>query len=101
MVPSAIVVLAALPVGGAGKVDRAALPEPALRSAAARIAPKTELERQLLAVWEAVLARHDLGTTDNFFDVGGDSIMSLQIVARARTLGIRVTPKQIFEQPTV
>ncbi|WP_394851110.1 non-ribosomal peptide synthase/polyketide synthase [Pendulispora rubella] len=101
MVPSAIVVLPALPVGGSGKVDRAALPEPALRSAAGRTAPATELERQLLAIWEAVLARTDLGTGDDFFDAGGDSIMSLQIVARARALGIRVTPKQIFEQPTV
>ncbi|WP_394844480.1 non-ribosomal peptide synthase/polyketide synthase [Pendulispora brunnea] len=101
MVPSAIVVLPALPIGGSGKVDRAALPEPALRSATARVAPETELERQLLAIWEAVLARADLGTGDNFFDAGGDSIMSLQIVARARALAIRVTPKQIFEQPTV
>jgi len=48
-----------------------------------------------------VLGRDDLGVTDNFFEAGGDSIQSLQIIARAREAGWRLTPRQVFEHPTV
>ncbi|HVW28435.1 MAG TPA: amino acid adenylation domain-containing protein, partial [Polyangiaceae bacterium] len=99
MVPSAFVVLASLPLTPGGKIDRAALPEPSIASK--RVAPSTEIERTLLAIWEAVLGRSELGVTDDFFAVGGDSIQSLRIVARARAEGISFSLKQMFEHSTV
>ncbi|MDR5835727.1 non-ribosomal peptide synthetase [Caballeronia sp. LZ034LL] len=101
MVPSAIAVLDALPVMQNGKVDRAALPPVALVAQGERIAPRNEAERIVLALWAAVLGRDDLGVDDDFFAVGGDSILSLQLIARARAQGWLVTPRQVFEHPTV
>ena len=99
MVPQAFVHLDALPLMGNGKVDRHALPAPDITLA--RVAPSTAAEQALLAIWRTVLGRDDLGVTDNFFEAGGDSILSLQIVARARQAGYVLGPRQVFEQPTV
>src|SRR6185369_5836881 len=84
MVPSEIVALASLPLMPNGKVDRAALPEPDVRIATAPVAPRNAAEEALLAVWRSVLKRDDIGVMDNFFALGGDSILSLQVIARAR-----------------
>ncbi|SDI91124.1 Phosphopantetheine attachment site, partial [Paraburkholderia phenazinium] len=85
-----------------GKLDRRALPAPeAVANAAQAVAPSTPAEATLLAVWRAVLRRDDIGVTDNFFVIGGDSILSLQIVSRARDAGLHVTPRTVFEAPTV
>src|SRR6185369_14582057 len=84
-----------------GKVDRAALPEPDVRIATAPVAPRNAAEEALLAVWRSVLKRDDIGVMDNFFALGGDSILSLQVIARAREAGLRLTPKQMFAHPTV
>ncbi len=100
MVPSAIVILEALPTMPNGKIDRSALPAPEAMPTA-RVEPRTPNELVLLDVWRAVLGRKDIGVTDNFFALGGDSILSLQVVARARTAGLMLTLKQMFEQPTV
>ncbi|PQV54226.1 non-ribosomal peptide synthetase [Paraburkholderia sp. BL21I4N1] len=99
MVPQAFVHLDALPLMANGKVDRNALPAPEI--ALARVAPSTAAEHALLAIWRTVLGRDDLGVTDNFFEAGGDSILSLQIVARARQAGYGLGPRQVFEHPTV
>nr|WP_244230977.1 condensation domain-containing protein [Paraburkholderia graminis] len=100
MVPSSVTILARLPWMPNGKLDRAALPAP--RTGAREcVAPSNEIESVLLSIWSAVLGRDDLGVTDNFFEAGGDSIQSLQIIARAREAGWRLTPRQIFEHPTV
>lgn len=104
MVPSAIVVLEALPLTANGKVDRKALPAPeetAKRDALPDDAPRTEFEQRLAAIWAEVLQRERVGIHDNFFELGGDSILSLQIIARAHRHGIKVTPKQLFERPTI
>ncbi|HEY0203365.1 MAG TPA: amino acid adenylation domain-containing protein, partial [Acetobacteraceae bacterium] len=101
MVPATVTVLDALPLMPNGKIDRAALPAPEQAAAGERIAPRTAAEAALLAIWSAVLKREDLGVTDNFFEVGGDSILSLQIIARARDAGLRLTPRQVFEHPTI
>ncbi|WP_070105668.1 non-ribosomal peptide synthetase [Burkholderia plantarii] len=102
MVPAALAVLERMPLMQNGKVDRAALP--AVEVAAAdgpRAAPRNDAERALLAWWGAVLNRDDLGIDDDFFSAGGDSILSLQLIARARAQGWLLTPRQVFEQPTV
>ena len=104
MVPSAFVTLDSLPLTPNGKVDRRALPAPESASAdgAGRYeAPRTEAERVLCEVWAQVLGRERVGVRDNFFDLGGDSILSIQVVARAGRAGLRLTPRQVFEHPTV
>ncbi|WP_028229688.1 non-ribosomal peptide synthetase, partial [Paraburkholderia ferrariae] len=101
MVPGALVVLERLPVMQNGKVDRRALPEPEAGEERERVEARTEREARLLAVWRSVLGREEVGVTDNFFEVGGDSILSLQIIARAKDAGLKLTPRQVFEHPTV
>ncbi|MGH8783403.1 amino acid adenylation domain-containing protein [Paraburkholderia sp.] len=100
MVPSSLTVLERLPAMPNGKLDRAALPAPqaAVRE---RVGPRNATEATLLSIWSAVLGRDDLGVTENFFEAGGDSIQSLQIIARAREAGLKLTPRQVFEHPTV
>jgi len=101
MVPAEYVSLDRLPLLPSGKVDRRALPVPQAGANRDAVAPRDAAEASLLAVWRDVLRRDDLGVTDNFFESGGDSILSLQIVARARREGYTLTPRQIFEHPTV
>ncbi|CAM2196822.1 Amino acid adenylation domain protein [Paraburkholderia kururiensis] len=100
MVPSSVTVLERLPWMPSGKLDRAALPPPQ-EVPRGRVEASNELEALLLSVWCAVLGRDDLGVTENFFEAGGDSIQSLQIIAKARQAGLKLTPRQVFEHPTV
>ncbi|MFE1315961.1 amino acid adenylation domain-containing protein, partial [Streptomyces sp. NPDC058755] len=100
MVPSAFVMLERLPLMANGKLDRAALPEPEFIESAYR-APSTATEEALAVVVAEVLGLDRVGVDDDFFAVGGDSIRSIQVVARARRQGIEVTPRQIFEARTV
>jgi amino acid adenylation domain-containing protein/non-ribosomal peptide synthase protein (TIGR01720 family) len=104
MIPSAFVTLKSLPVTRNGKVDRRALPEPEqIRPELERsfIAASNEIEETLAAIWCQVLGLEKVGRLNNFFELGGDSILSLQIVARANRAGLRLTPKQLFENPTI
>src|SRR5262249_41372767 len=101
MVPTAYVKLSALPLLANGKVNRRALPEPEVAERRQVIAARTVLERVLWDIWRAVLKRDDVSVTDNFFELGGDSILSLQVLSRAREAGWKLTPKQVFEHPTV
>ena len=92
MVPARIVVLEAMPLTPNGKLDRKALPEPDFAGAGVGyVAPRSETERKLVAIWQEVLGLEKIGVTDNFFELGGDSILSLQIIARARREGIKIT----------
>ncbi|WP_313896388.1 phosphopantetheine-binding protein, partial [Streptomyces sp. YIM 98790] len=100
MVPSVFVVLDRLPLAPNGKLDRAALPEPE-QSAEAYRAPRTPREETLAGIYAEVLGLDRVGVDDDFFAVGGDSIRSIQVVARARAQGLEVTPRQIFEHRTV
>ncbi|MEW2527591.1 amino acid adenylation domain-containing protein [Streptomyces sp. NPDC047071] len=100
MVPSAWVVLDQLPLGPNGKVDRAALPEPTWGAGVHR-APRSPVEEALTGVYADVLGLGRVGVDDDFFAIGGDSIQSIQVVSRARALGVHVTPRQIFESRTV
>ncbi|NUS58898.1 MAG: AMP-binding protein, partial [Streptomycetaceae bacterium] len=100
MVPSVIVVLGALPLTNRGKVDRAALPEPETSEAVYR-APGTEAEEVLAGVFAEVLGLERVGVDDDFFTVGGDSIRSIQVVARARAQGVEVSARDVFQHRTV
>ncbi|WP_129973115.1 MULTISPECIES: non-ribosomal peptide synthase/polyketide synthase [unclassified Pseudomonas] len=102
MVPAQWLYLEALPLTPNGKLDRKALPAPDVnQSARDYVAPSTELEQQLVVVWQDILKIDRVGVTDNFFSLGGDSIISIQLVSRARQQGIRFTPKDLFQQQTV
>ncbi|APR77528.1 Siderophore biosynthesis non-ribosomal peptide synthetase [Minicystis rosea] len=105
MVPAAFVFLAALPLTDHGKVDRRALPAPEEGDRAALgeafVAPANAIEEQLARIWASVLRVEQIGIHDNFFAAGGDSILSIQIVARAEQAGLRLTPRQIFQHPTI
>ncbi|WP_157050745.1 non-ribosomal peptide synthetase, partial [Herbaspirillum rhizosphaerae] len=100
MLPAALIVLARLPLTPNGKIDKRALPAPEF-NAAAYVAPQGETEQQLALVWQEVLAVEQVGRKDNFFALGGDSILSLQVVARAHKRGVEISPRQLFETPTV
>jgi nonribosomal peptide synthetase CepB len=100
MVPAAVLVLDELPLTVNGKVDRQALPEPDFASRSADREPATETERVLCGVFAEVLGLERVGVDDSFFELGGDSISSMQVAARARREGISLTPRQIFELRT-
>src|SRR6185436_912656 len=104
MVPSAFVFLDSLPLTPSGKVDRRALPAPQAAQATQAetyIAPRTPAERTLAAIWATVLGIERVGIHDNFFARGGDSILSIQIIARATQAGLHLTPRQIFQHQTI
>lgn len=103
MVPAAFVHLSALPHTPNGKLDLNALPDPddLVAASAAYVAPRDEMEAALAAICQQVLKRERIGVQDNFFQIGGDSILSLQIVSRANQQGIRLSAKQIFESETI
>nr|CAD91212.1 putative non-ribosomal peptide synthetase, modules 4-6 [Nonomuraea gerenzanensis] len=100
MVPAAVLVLDALPLTGNGKVDRRALPEPDFAAGAVDREPATDAERILCGVFAEVLGAGRVGVADSFFELGGDSISSMQVAARARRQGIPLTPRQVFEHRT-
>jgi amino acid adenylation domain-containing protein/non-ribosomal peptide synthase protein (TIGR01720 family) len=102
MVPAAVVFLPELPLSPNGKVDRKALPAPDWSAAAeAYAAPRTEAEAKLAEIWAGVLGLERVGIRDHFFELGGDSILSIQVVARAARAGLKVTPQQLFQHPTI
>ncbi|WP_420309215.1 amino acid adenylation domain-containing protein [Streptomyces sp. YS-B37] len=99
MVPSAVVVLDAFPLTVNGKIDRSALPTPEAAVSAGR-APETPAEKVFCALFAEVLGREEVGVGDGFFELGGDSIMSMQLASRARSAGWTVSPRQVFEEKT-
>src|SRR6185369_2229730 len=102
MVPTAFVFLERLPLTLNGKLDRNALPAPDhLQSAGVFTAPRTDAEKTLAQIWSNVLGVERVGVHDNFFDLGGDSILSIQIIARANQAGLALTPRQLFQHQTV
>ncbi len=103
MIPTAFVSLDAMPLSVNGKVDRKALPTPNLAALNRNdfVAPRGEKEQILAEIWQSLLGVEQIGINDNFFAIGGDSIVSLQVVARARDMGLKLEPKDIFRNQTV
>ncbi|KAA0021587.1 non-ribosomal peptide synthase/polyketide synthase, partial [Antrihabitans cavernicola] len=101
MVPSAIVVLDSFPLNISGKLDRKALPAPVFASDKVFRTAQTSTEQAISAVFAEVLGVERVGVDDSFFALGGDSILSIQLVSRARTHGVVFSPRDVFEQKTV
>ncbi len=103
MIPSSFVVLNTLPRTANGKIDRRALPMPDLAGQAERsyVPPGTPAEAALAKIWQDVLGLPKVGTQENFFELGGDSIVSLQVIAKAKQAGLLLSPRQIFQHQTV
>ncbi|MFD2171047.1 amino acid adenylation domain-containing protein [Tumebacillus lipolyticus] len=105
MVPSAFVMLDSLPLTPNGKVDRKSLPVPdwsAIEVEEAYIAPRTEAERALAAIWSDVLHRERVGASDNFLELGGHSLLATQLISRVRQeLGVELTYAHCFEFPVL
>ena len=103
MVPATLHALDELPRLPNGKVDHSALSDISVDEQTARdfAAPRTGLEKDLAGIWEHVLGITRVGIHDNFFEVGGDSILSIRIIAQARRNGIYLKPNQIFEHQTI
>ncbi|MBC8636025.1 amino acid adenylation domain-containing protein [Caballeronia sp. EK] len=99
MAPSAFVVLDALPLTPNGKLDRKALPAPS-REVSARRVPATEREAAIARLFAEVLDREDVQADDSFFALGGDSILSIRFVSRARTAGLDLSPADVFRHKT-
>src|SRR5262249_14339616 len=102
MVPAAFVELARLPLTPNGKLDRAGLPAPELSGEASRYRmARTPPEELLCALFAEVLGVARVGIDDDFFALGGDSILSIQLVSRARQAGLMITPRAVFQHKTV
>src|SRR5207237_7907294 len=101
MVPSALVELSSLPLTANGKLDRRALPAPQLGSAGVGRSARTPQEELLCCLFAEVLGVARVGIDESFFALGGDSIMSIQLVSRARKAGLAITPRAVFQHQTV
>jgi amino acid adenylation domain-containing protein len=101
MVPAAVVVLDTLPTNANGKLDRAALPAPDFTAAATGRAPRTPAEERLCALFAEVLGVERVGADDGFFELGGDSIVAIQLVTRARAEGFDLSARDLFAHQTV
>jgi amino acid adenylation domain-containing protein len=101
MVPAFFVALDSFPLTPNAKVDRRALPAPETTTAAAGRPPESPKETLLAAIWQQLLKVPRVGAEDNFFGLGGDSILVIQVVARARAEGLELRPRDFFLSPTL
>jgi len=103
MVPSNLVLMAALPLTSNGKVDRKALPAPVLTGQTdTHVAARTATEQQLATIWEEILGHTGIGIRDNFFEWGGHSLKAARMVSRIhRDMGIRIELRSLFTHPTI
>jgi acyl-coenzyme A synthetase/AMP-(fatty) acid ligase len=102
MIPVYFIQIEALPLTPNGKIDRKSLPAPGdIRQIPGYVAPRNEEEQILAAIWQHVLGIEQVGIYDNFFDLGGASMQSLQIVAKANMYGFRLSVEHIFEYQTI
>jgi amino acid adenylation domain-containing protein/non-ribosomal peptide synthase protein (TIGR01720 family) len=104
MIPSAVIPLDKMPLTPNAKIDRRALPAPDDSRPLLEeeyVEPQTPTEQILANLFSELLGVKRIGIYDNFFDLGGHSILSIQVVARANQNGLRLTPKQVFNHPTI
>ncbi len=104
MIPAAFVRLDAWPMTPSGKIDRRALPaplQPTPEKEEGFVPPRNAVEKTLAEIWAEVLGLEQVGVHNNFFELGGDSIHSIQIVARANQAGLQLVPLQLFQRQTI
>jgi amino acid adenylation domain-containing protein/non-ribosomal peptide synthase protein (TIGR01720 family) len=101
MVPTAFVALDKLPVTATGKLDRKALPAPDFSPPLVKKPPRTYEERILCALLIEILGVPEIGLGDNFFNLGGDSILAIQLVSRMRRAGLVITTRDVFQHQTI
>nr|WP_272949934.1 amino acid adenylation domain-containing protein [Brevibacillus laterosporus] len=103
MVPSYFVQLDKMPLSPNGKIDRKMLPAPeeSIQTGVEYVAPRTAMEQTLVSIWQAVLGAKKISVLDNFFDLGGDSIKSIQISSRMLQAGYKLEMKDLFTYPTI
>ncbi|MEM1256120.1 MAG: amino acid adenylation domain-containing protein [Cyanobacteria bacterium P01_H01_bin.21] len=104
LVPAYFTQLERMPLTANGKVDFATLPDPNASRPELQsefVAPATAIEKMLAKLWQQVLKMDRIGIHDNFYELGGDSIMAIQIAARMSETGFRLSPNQIFQHPTL
>jgi len=102
LVPAQIMALEALPLTPNGKLDRAALPAPLHTEMVAYVAPTTPNEKALVAIWESILKTQPIGIDENFFDIGGHSVLAMNVISRIRDrLKIETPLRDIFLHPTI
>ncbi len=104
MVPTYLIRLDDLPLTVNGKVDRRALPDPRAQVGSSDehyVAPRTHVEETLVEVWRGVLGVERVGVRDRFIELGGDSILNIQVVAESGRRGLAFTPRQLFQSQTI
>lgn len=104
MIPTAFAFVDQMPLTPNGKLDRKALEKITQldrASSNAQTTPRSAREQQLAAIWCDLLGLESVGVHDNFFEIGGDSILSIQVLARANATGMAISPKQFFENQTI
>jgi len=101
MVPTHRLWLAQMPLTPNGKIDRKRLPALELTAAQQHVEPVNATEQALVDIWKDVLGLAQVSTSDSFFALGGDSIISIQVVSRARQQGLELSPKDLFQHPTI
>jgi len=104
MQPTYYTLLATMPLNVNGKIDRKALPVPernTLPTESGFAAPQTQAERTLAAIWAELLKLEKVGIHDNFFQLGGDSILAIQLISRANRAGMKLAPNQLFLHQTI
>ncbi len=102
MIPAAFVFLEHIPLTPGGKLNRRALPDPECARAAARVLPHDALELRLANIWEDLLAICPVGITDNFFDIGGHSLLAVRLQTHIeQQFGQQLTLTMLFQHPTI
>ncbi len=103
LVPTVFCPLEAMPLTANGKLDQRALPAPEWRASSSRpfVAPSTVVEETIAEIWGEALGLDQVGATEDFFAIGGDSILSIQVVSRCKRAGLQLRPSDLFLQPTV
>ncbi|MGD2184365.1 amino acid adenylation domain-containing protein [Lusitaniella coriacea] len=104
MLPLSYTCLDSIPLTSNGKLDRKQLPNPDIesdRSSQKYVEPQTQTEKMLARVWSEILQVKTIGIHDNFFEVGGDSLLNIQVVARGNECNLELKPQYIFQSPTI
>jgi acyl carrier protein len=105
MIPSAFVMLEALPRTSHGKLDLQALPPPDMKRPELEsvfVAPRTPVEETIAGIWAEILGREHVGVHDNFFELGGHSLLATQVISRIRrAFQMELSLRSIFEAPTI